>query len=139
MVPISTCSIFGHLPISNDLVTHCSFIITYICIDWRLEFVGILVIILTCVCHDTIKDSLLFLQLLLFLIFCCYQLYQISISNLKKTFKSIVKQSICSMEQQIFTDTETLYVQGVLEKCSFRKGNFSVTPGRTWEMFCCFL
>ena len=58
-------------------------LITYICIDRRLELVGFLVVVLTGVGHDSVEDCSLFLQLLLFIILLGGELDQVCLINLK--------------------------------------------------------
>ena len=59
-------------------------IITYICIDGRLELLGVLVVVLTGVGHDAVEDGPLLLQLLLPVIRLGGELQQVRLRHLDR-------------------------------------------------------
>ena len=59
-------------------------IITYICIDGRLELLGVLVVVLAGVGHDAVEDGPLLLQLLLPVIRLGGELQQVRLRHLDR-------------------------------------------------------
>ena len=97
-----------------------SIIITYICINWGQELVGVLVVVLTGVGHDPVEHGLLLLLFSLLIVLASCLLYQVDFGHLNNVLEMLLTNPRVTSPQADHTSS-----------------SHSLPPLWNWIFFCC--